>query len=26
MHGGSHWAPFYTDYGVRLQKRFFDYF
>ena len=25
-HGGSHWAPFYTDYGVRLQKRFFDYF
>ena len=26
VHGGSHWAPFYTDYGVRLQKRFFDYF
>jgi predicted acyl esterase len=25
-HGGSHWAPFYTDYGVRLQKRFFDFF
>jgi predicted acyl esterase len=25
-HGGSHWAPFYTDYGVTLQKRFFDYF
>jgi predicted acyl esterase len=25
-HGGSHWAPFYTDYGVKLQKRFFDYF
>jgi predicted acyl esterase len=25
-HGGSHWAPFYTDYGVRLQKRFFDHF
>lgn len=25
-HGGSHWAPFYTDYGVALQKRFFDYF
>ena len=25
-HGGSHWAPFYTDYGVQLQKRFFDYF
>jgi uncharacterized protein len=26
VHGGSHWAPFYTDYGVRLQKRFFDHF
>jgi len=26
VHGGSHWAPFYTDYGVALQKRFFDYF
>jgi len=26
IHGGSHWAPFYTDYGVALQKRFFDYF
>jgi len=26
VHGGSHWAPFYTDYGVKLQKRFFDYF
>jgi predicted acyl esterase len=26
VHGGSHWAPFYTDYGVGLQKRFFDYF
>ncbi len=25
-HGGSHWAPFYTDYGVKLQQRFFDYF
>jgi predicted acyl esterase len=25
-HGGSHWAPFYTDYGVALQKRFFDFF
>ncbi len=25
-HGGSHWAPFYTDYGVGLQKKFFDYF
>jgi predicted acyl esterase len=26
VHGGSHWAPFYTDYGVSLQKRFFDHF
>jgi uncharacterized protein len=26
VHGGSHWAPFYTDYGVRLQKRFLDHF
>jgi predicted acyl esterase len=26
VHGGSHWAPFYTDYGVALQKRFFGYF
>ena len=26
VHGGSHWALFYTDYGVSLQKRFFDYF
>jgi predicted acyl esterase len=26
VHGGSHWAPFYTDWGVKLQKRFFDYF
>jgi predicted acyl esterase len=25
-HGDSHWAPFYTDYGVALQKRFFDHF
>ncbi|MFN0305359.1 MAG: CocE/NonD family hydrolase [Burkholderiales bacterium] len=25
-HGGSHWAPFYTDYGVQLQKRFLDHF
>ncbi len=25
VHGGSHWAPFYTDYGIKLQKRFFDY-
>ena len=26
VHGGSHWAPFYTDYGVSLQKRFFNHF
>jgi predicted acyl esterase len=26
VHGGSHWTPFYTDYGVALQRRFFDYF
>jgi len=25
-HGGSHWAPFYTDSGVKMQKKFFDYF
>lgn len=26
VHGGAHWAEFYTDYGVRLQKRFFNCF
>ena len=26
MHGGAHWAGFYTDYGVDLQKRFFDHY
>jgi predicted acyl esterase len=26
MHGGAHWAEFYTDYGVELQKRFFGHF
>jgi predicted acyl esterase len=26
IHGGAHWAEFYTDYGVALQKRFFDHF
>ncbi len=26
VHGGSHWAPFYTDYGVGLQKKFFGQF
>jgi len=25
-HGGSHWAPFYTDYGVNMQRKFFDRF
>ncbi len=26
MHGGSHWAGFYTDYGNDIQRRFFDHF
>lgn len=26
MHGGSHWTGLYTDYGVALQKRFFDFY
>lgn len=26
MHGGSHWALFYTDYAIALQKRFFGHF
>jgi predicted acyl esterase len=26
MHGGEHWTSYYTDYGVALQKRFFDHF
>jgi predicted acyl esterase len=25
-HGLEHWTEFYTDYGVKLQKRFFDHF
>ncbi len=25
-HGLEHWTEFYTDYGVSLQKRFFDHF
>ncbi len=25
-HGLEHWTHFYTDYGVKLQKRFFDYY
>ena len=26
VHGDSHWSMFYTDYGVSLQKAFFDFF
>jgi len=26
IHGLEHWTLFYTDYGVNLQKRFFDHF
>jgi uncharacterized protein len=26
VHGDSHWSLFYSDYGVGLQKRFFDHF
>ena len=26
VHGLEHWTEFYTDYGVTLQKRFFDRF
>lgn len=26
VHGIEHWTHFYTDYGMDLQKRFFDYF
>jgi len=26
VHGGSHWAPFYYDYGRKLQLDFFDHF
>jgi len=26
IHGLEHWTEFYTDYGVALQKRFFDHF
>jgi predicted acyl esterase len=25
-HGLEHWTHFYTDYGLRLQKRFFDFY
>jgi len=26
MHGIEHWTHFYTDYGIALQKRFFNHF
>jgi predicted acyl esterase len=26
VHGGTHWAVFYTDYANALQMRFFDHF
>lgn len=26
MHGLEHWTEFYTDYGVELQRAFFDHF
>jgi len=26
LHGLEHWTHFYTDYGLRLQKRFFGHF
>ena len=26
VHGIEHWTHYYTDYGVNLQRRFFDYF
>ena len=26
LHGIAHWTHYYTDYGVKLQKRFFDHF
>lgn len=26
LHGGTHWAVFYTDYANELQRRFFDHF
>jgi predicted acyl esterase len=26
IHGLEHWTHFYTDYGVKLQKRFFGHF
>jgi hypothetical protein len=26
LHGGEHWVEYYTDYGVGLQRQFFDHF
>lgn len=26
VHGIEHWTEFYTDYGIKIQKRFFDYY
>ena len=26
VHGIEHWTHYYTDYGIALQKRFFDHF
>lgn len=26
MHGLEHWTHYYTDYGISIQKRFFDHF
>lgn len=26
VHGLEHWTHFYTDYGVSLQRKFFDYY
>lgn len=26
VHGAEHWTHYYTDYGVNIQKQFFDHF
>lgn len=26
VHGGTHWSEYYTGYGRRIQRRFFDWF
>jgi predicted acyl esterase len=26
MHGGNHWSGAYSNWGIELQRRFFDYF